>query len=70
MKLRNLKKQNKELLERNEQLQIQLAGCGVAALGWTKPGEIKPGDWAYSASLQDVLNLRAEVESLRMQVGK
>ena len=52
--------------ERAEQAETQLAGCGVAALGWSK-GErrAEPGDWGYSASYQDVLNLRERWEALR-----
>lgn len=54
-----------ELRNELEQIQVQLAGCGVAALGWSK-GDIqaKPGDYGYSASYQDVLDLRAKWEAL------
>lgn len=46
-----------------EQLQVQLAGCSVAALGWAKDEqEAKPGDYGYSQSYQDVVDLRKKYE--------
>lgn len=47
-----------------ERLQVQLAGCGAAALGATKDPATK-GEYGWSPAYQDVLNLRLEVESLR-----
>jgi len=48
-----------------ERLQVQLAGCGVAALGWSKVEQrAKQGDYGWSASYQDVLNLREKWEAL------
>ncbi|MFA6270761.1 MAG: hypothetical protein WC657_06175 [Candidatus Paceibacterota bacterium] len=44
-----------------EQLRVQLAGCGAAALGATKD-PAKQGDYGWSAAYQDVLNLRLELE--------
>jgi hypothetical protein len=57
-----------ELLQyklRVSQLEVQLAGCGVAALGWSQ-GEHKAklGDYGWSASYGDVLSLRARYELL------
>jgi hypothetical protein len=59
--------------ERAERLEVQLAGCGVAALGWSKSESVcKPGDYGWSASYGDVVTLRermtkaeAEVEAMR-----
>ena len=54
-----------ELLAQIEQLRCQLAGCGVAALGATGPELIvKQGDYGWSASYQDVLELRRRYEEL------
>jgi hypothetical protein len=52
-----------KLQEQNEQLQVQLAGCGVAALGGLN-NPAKPGDYGYSQSYQDVLSLRQKYEEL------
>lgn len=48
-----------ELETRNEQLQVQLAGCGVAALQNTRTSiaeRVGNGVYGYSASYQDVCN--------------
>jgi hypothetical protein len=52
-----------------EQLRVQLAGCSVAATGWSK-GEnaAKPGDYGYSASYGDVTRLRQRYELVQKQL--
>ena len=52
-----LKKRRDELLAQVEQLQCQLAGCGVAAMQNTRDSTTKraaPGDYGYSASYEEV----------------
>ncbi len=44
-----------------ERLRVQLAGCSVAALGGTKD-PAKQGDYGWSASYQDTLDLRLKYE--------
>ncbi len=46
-----------------EQLQVQLAGCGVAALGGTLDAA-KEGDYGWSSAYQDCLNLRLRLEEM------
>lgn len=45
-----------------EQLRVQLAGCSVAALGQTKVGIAKKGDYGWSVTYQDVLELRLKYD--------
>lgn len=47
-----------------EQLQVQLAGCSVAALGWSGDAPAKPGEYGWSQSYQDALDLRNKYELL------
>lgn len=49
-----------------EQLRTQLAGCAVAALGGTQ-NVAKKGDYGWSQSYQDVLDLRIKFESLQAE---
>lgn len=58
------------LRERAEQAEVQLAGCGAAAMGAIAPRaeEAKPGDYGYSASYGDVVKIRRELEELRERV--
>lgn len=49
-----IEEQRKEI----ERLRVQLAGCGVAALGYaTGKNAVKKGDYGWSASFQDVEDL-------------
>ena len=52
-------KEEKEI----EQLMVQLAGCSVVALGNIK-NPAKEGDYGWSPSYQDVLDLRLKYEKL------
>jgi hypothetical protein len=47
-----------EARRETERLEVQLAGCGVAAMGWSSTDPAKPGDYGWSASYGDVLALR------------
>lgn len=48
-----------------EQVLVQLAGCGVAALGGTSDPQVaKPGDYGWSPAYGDVLKLRLAFEKL------
>jgi hypothetical protein len=51
--------------ERAERLEVQLAACGAAALGYA--AEAKPGDYGWSASLGDVTGLYADRKRLHDQ---
>lgn len=52
--------------DRLEQCETQLAGCGVAALGYFEDGVhlALPGDYGWSASYQTVLELRKKYVAL------
>ena len=49
------------LKDQIEQLRVQLAGCGVAALGGTKD-PAREGDYGWSPSYQDCLELRLKFD--------
>ena len=57
-----------EWKERAERAETQLAGCGVAALGWNKE-PAKPGDWGWSASYQGTLDLRRRYDALEARIA-
>jgi len=51
--------------EEIERLRVQLAGCGVAALGYSSGGnKAKKGDYGWSPAYQDTLELRKKYEKL------
>lgn len=55
------------LRARNEQLEVQLAACGTAALGYCL--DLAPSAWGWSAAYRDVVKLRAENARLQRQVN-
>lgn len=57
--------ERKAVEEEMEQLRVQLAGCSVAALGWAQGDNLaKRGDYGWSPSFQDVLDLRQKYEQI------
>ena len=55
-----------KLKEEIDRLRVQLAGCGVAALGYaTGKNAIEKGSYGYSASFQDVVDLWDKYQKLR-----
>jgi cell division protein FtsB len=63
--LERLLAENETMEKQIEQLRVQLAGCGVAALGGAKgENDCKIGGYGYSASFQDVKDLYAKYENL------
>jgi hypothetical protein len=60
-----------DLKRQIEQLQTQLAGCGVAALGGTSEAQVaNKGDYGWSAAYQDVLNLRMCYDQISAAIQK
>ena len=60
-------KEQKEI----EQLHVQLAGVGVAALGGTKPSmTVKKFGYGWSPAYQDTLNLRKKYDKLLKEKEK
>lgn len=53
--------------KRAEQAELQLAACGVAATGWAKGKDCKQGDYGWSASFADVLDLRDRFEKMDIE---
>jgi hypothetical protein len=61
----------KRLRENCEQLQVQLAGCGVAACGGTaEPSIAVKGMYGWSPAYQDTLDLRLKYDRLREQLAE
>lgn len=55
-------------IEKIKQLEVQLAGCSVAALGCVKYADkIGPGDYGWSPAFKDVLELREKYDELVKQ---
>lgn len=63
---RSLTPENTELKARVEQLEVQLAGCGVAALGGIAGRAViaKPHSYGWSPPYQCVVDLRTQYEEL------
>jgi hypothetical protein len=61
--VRKLQETNTINCERIEQLDVQLAGVSVAALGGTKE-PATPDQWGWSRAYQDTLDLRIKYEDL------
>lgn len=62
-KIEEVIRERNALGERAGQAEVQLAGCGCAALGWsTSPA--KQGDWGWSPAYDDTLLLRRAFEKL------
>lgn len=58
------------LMAEVEQLRVQLAGCGVAALGGTHESQVaKQGQYGWSPAYEDVLTLRRNYEALLGYLG-
>lgn len=54
-----------KLKERVEQLEVQLAGCGVAALGGIKSeNRAHKGSFGWSPAYQNVVDLRIKYEDI------
>lgn len=54
------------LRDREEQLNVQLAGCSVAALGYAEvENDAKKGDWGHSVAFNDVKALYQKKELYR-----
>jgi hypothetical protein len=54
-----------------ERLRVQLAGCGVAALGGTSPETICTQDqWGWSPAYQSTLELRIKHDALSKRVAE
>lgn len=54
--------------EECERERVRLAGCGTAALGYSG-AEVKPGDYAHSASYDDVMRLRARADAAEARLA-
>ena len=67
--MKNIKDTVKTLEDKIEQLRVQLAGCGVAALGYAKgKNDCKKGGYGWSQSFEDVKTLWAKYSAVLKQV--
>jgi hypothetical protein len=55
----------RKMTDKEEQLEVMLAGCLTAAEGWEGKRPIKKGAWAWSPALQAVRELRRRYDDLR-----
>lgn len=54
-----------------EQLRVQLAGCGVAALGGTSGAAVaREGDYGWSPAYQNVLDLRRQYDGFASGIDR
>lgn len=69
--VRRMEDQVEGLKAEIDQLNVQLAGCSVVALGHSdKKNRMEPGDYGWSASYRDVLALRIAYETVKKKLRK